>query len=123
MQILSGDTHRKSAIHRLQVLAPKLHLKSPDNRIEFSCLIYKFDLYQAVSSHELHDIGITSRALDSCGEMGDSTTVVHGIMKVAQEDKLVEMGVRSQGPKVWDSWMKMYNEVEAEQNQQIDLLG
>lgn len=106
---------RNSAIERLKYLSKKIGNKSPDGRIEFASLIYKYNLHQEVSSHQLHDIGIKDRDMDACFEMNDGGFVVHGIMKQAIKDEGMEAAIRSDG--VWDSWMQTYKAQDTLLNQ------
>ena len=106
---------RNSAIERLKYLSKKIGNKSPEGRIEFASLIYKYNLHKEVSRHQLHDIGIKDRDMDACFEMNDGAVVVYGIMKQAIKDEGMETAIRSDG--VWDSWMETYNVQDALLNQ------
>lgn len=97
---------QSSAIDRLTQLASKLGNESALSRIEFASLVFKFNLYQEVTSHQLHDLGVQSRDLDTCFEMSDGKLVVHGVMAEAINNEDMETAIRHAG--MWDSWKKTY---------------
>lgn len=113
------DLQTKQAINKLKRLKPKLDSKIPASRIEFATTVFKFDLYDEIRSYDLYDdFGLSDRDLDTCFEMNDGDIVVHGIMKTAIANPIMEGCIRATGSSVWDSWLKTYKTHET----QVDML-
>jgi len=57
-------------------------------RVEFVCLVYRFDLATDLSSYNLWDQGYTDlgpRTFDTCFEMGDSSRVIGQLISNARK--------------------------------------
>ena len=55
---------------------------------------------------------ISARDLDTCFEMGDGSTVVHGIVQAALKDQFLKEQIDSTGSQVWKLWHETYEFVE-----------
>lgn len=101
------------AIKKLQKLKGKIGSEDAEPRIEFAKTLLSSGLYQELISHELMDkFNISARDLDTCFEMGDGSTVVHGIVQAALKDQFLKEQIDSTGSQVWKLWHETYEFVE-----------
>jgi hypothetical protein len=114
----STERNTRGAIAYLKHLLPRLAEASPEARIEFACTVFEYGLYHAIINHDYVERGVSGRDFDTCFEMGDGDTVVHGIMRKAiYESAAIRAGIESMGEAVWPAWEKVF--VEQEQKQAI----
>lgn len=110
------DNKTHQAIKKLNLLKAKLDSKSPNSRIEFATIVFQFDLYDEIISHDLFDYGLGGRDFYTCFEMGDGDAVVHGVMSAALKNDTLRFAISATGKSVWDSWYRTYESAEKQKD-------
>jgi len=105
------------AITKLKRLKPKtgqLGVKSLKARVDFVATVFIFDLYHPLIRYELfdkHNIG--ERDYDTCFEMYDSSSVIHGIINLAHKNYWLKCKLKEHiGFDNYKQWQQTFTCVE-----------